>query len=399
MLNVNEALDLIQREIKPLEVETIPLAESLGCTLAADIISGQDSPPFDKALMDGFAVRAADCTAGKARLRIVEEVTAGRVPQKSVEAGQAVQIMTGAPIPVGADAVVPIEQVTLAAETVTINTPPAAGASILKRGAAMRAGDRVVGSGMSIGPQQVGLLAELGCHLVAVRPRPRIAILATGDELVPADQEPGPGQIRNSNEPMLAAQIARAGAVPVPLGIARDDKEHLALGIELGLQADMLLLSGGVSAGKLDLVPSELETAGVRQAFHKVRVKPGKPLWFGTKKTESSVTPVFGLPGNPLSSMVCFELFATVAIRQLTGQDVVQAPYRLPLAIEAKPNMHRPTYQPAKTLTADGVTTVEPIDWVGSADLLSAATATGVVLLPEGDAILTAGSLVEFYPW
>lgn len=399
MLSVSEALDLIRSEIKPLEAEAIPLSDVLGRSLAADIISGLDSPPFDKALMDGFAVRSADCTTAGTTLRIIEEVTAGRVPEQTVGPGQATQIMTGAQIPVGADAVVPVELASPQDTKVAINTAVHAGQSILRRGAAMRSGDKILRSGTLVEPQHIGLLAELGCHLVTVRQRPRIAILATGDELVPADQDIGPGQIRNSNEPMLAAQIVRAGGVPVPLGIARDEREHLAVGIELGLQADMLLLSGGVSAGKLDLVPSELQKAGVEQVFHKVRVKPGKPLWFGTKINNQSVTPVFGLPGNPLSSMVCFELFVRAAIRHLTAQASRREPLWLPLAVDAKPNKHRPTYQPAKTASANGTTSVQPIPWVGSADLFSTANATGVVLLPECESPLPAGSLVEFLPW
>ncbi len=399
MLSVAEALDRVQACVEPLEIQALPLAETLDHTLAADVISGQNSPPFDKALMDGFAVQSGDCATEGATLLVMEEVTAGQVPQLAVTSGHATQIMTGAPIPEGADAVVPIELTTPTDGKVAINTATIAGSNILRCGQAMRAGNRVLASGTTVRPQQIGLLAELGCHLVTVRRTPRVAILATGDELVPVDQDPGPGQIRNSNEAMLAAQIIRAGAIPVPLGIARDDRDHLALGIELGLQADMLLLSGGVSAGKLDLVPSELQKAGVESVFHKVRIKPGKPLWFGTKNSLETIKPVFGLPGNPLSSMVCFEVFVRSAIRRLTGQAGPCPSLRLPLAADTMPNKHRPTYQPATTVTSGERTAIEPVAWVGSSDLYSTVKASGMAVLPEGDQAIAKGTLIEFLPW
>ena len=398
MLTVEQAIARINESLQPLETTTVPLHESRGFTLAADIVSGLDSPPFDKALMDGFAVQSEDCT-GNVVLDVIEEVTAGRVAEKTVQSGQAIQIMTGAPLPDGADAVVQIELTAPEGTTVVIEPAVAAGLNILTQGASIQKGSIVLRQGTIIRPQEVGLLAELGCHSVLVRPKPRVAILATGDELVPINEEPGPGQIRNSNESMLAAQVENAGGIAVPLGVARDEPEHLALGISLGLQADMLLLSGGVSAGKLDLVPSQLSQAGVQKVFHKVQVKPGKPLWFGVSGAENGSIPVFGLPGNPVSSMVCFELFVRTAIRKLVQTKQQARSHPLPLAEEARPNTARPTYHPARLVSTDARTQVRLVDWVGSADLRCTVDATGMAFIPAGESPVPAGELVQYFPW
>jgi molybdopterin molybdotransferase len=398
MLTVQQAIARINDSLSPLDTTTVPLSESRGLTLAADVVSSLDSPPFDKALMDGFAVRSDDCS-GATTLNVVEEVTAGRVAEKTVQAGQAIQIMTGAPLPNGADAVVQIELTKLDGNKVTIEPSVPLGANILTQGASIQNGAIVLRQGTTIRPQEIGLLAELGCHSILVRRRPRIAILATGDELVPINEEPGPGQIRNSNESMLAAQVENAGGIPVPLGVARDEVEHLALGISLGLQADMLILSGGVSAGKLDLVPSELSKAGVEKVFHKVQVKPGKPVWFGVAGADNKSIPVFGLPGNPVSSMVCFELFVRTAIRKLVQARQHTTVHTLPLAKEAAPNVARPTYHPARLVDGDAGTRVQLVDWVGSADLCCTVDATGMALIPMGQSPLPAGESVRYFPW
>lgn len=398
MLTVEQAIARINESLCPLDTTTVPLGECRGLTLAAEIVSGLDSPPFDKALMDGFAVRSGDCT-GNVALDVIEEVTAGRVAEKTVQTGQAIQIMTGAPLPDGADAVVQIELTRPDGNKVVIEPNVAAGTNILTQGASIQNGSIVLRQGTTIRPQEVGLLAELGCHSVLVRPRPRVAILATGDELVPINEEPGPGQIRNSNESMLAAQVENAGGIPVPLGVARDESEHLALGISLGLQADMLLLSGGVSAGKLDLVPSELSKAGVEKVFHKVQVKPGKPVWFGVAGADNGSIPVFGLPGNPVSSMVCFELFVRTAIHKLVQAEQQAAAHALPLAEEARPNAARPTYHPARLVGTDAGTRVQLVDWVGSADLRCTVDANGMALIPAGESPVPAGELVQYFPW
>jgi len=419
MLTVTEAIAEILCHAERLPPTRAALQESLGLVLAEDAVSDLDSPPFDKALMDGYAVRSADVSSGRARLRVVEEVSAGQVPHCRVGAGEATRIMTGAPVPAGADAVIPVEHTKPSGENasttdVAIETSPTpAGRNVLKQGESTRKGARVLAAGCQIRPQEIGCLAELGKEAVSVYPRPRVAVLATGDELVPFNQFPGPGQIRNSNEAMLVAQLSRLGAEPVPLGVARDDRADLSSRIAGGLGCDMLILSGGVSAGKLDLVPAVLADVGVRQVFHKVRVKPGQPVWFGVSvrpppagaAAEGSRIPhgpgrccVFGLPGNPVSSMVCCELFVRTAIRRLMGiEPAAPTSWRARLTKDHFNSGNRPTYHPARWEWTESGPLIEPVRWVGSADLSATATANAMALFPEGERMYPAGTMLEVF--
>lgn len=403
MLSVAEAVAAILAELQPLPVERLPLAETLGLVLAEPVISDIESPPFDKSLMDGFAVRAADVANGTATLRLIETVMAGQVPQHAVGAGETIRIMTGAPLPQGADAVVRVEDAQINGDRIALNTRPIRpGDCVLHRGTALRRGETVLPAGTRLKPQQLGALAELGCSTVPVRRRSHVAVLATGDELVPIDQTPGPGQIRNSNEAMLVAQLQAAGAVPVPLGIARDERAHLRTRILEGLKCDVLVLSGGVSAGELDLVPSELAAAGVRQVFHKVNLKPGKPVWFGVVETASADrrTAVFGLPGNPVSSMVCCELFVRTAIRRLMGAVPAEPqPVTARLTDEYPMRGDRPTYHPAHLTWHDTGPAVRLIRWHGSADLRATVAANAMAYLPAGERTYRAGDLLDVYSW
>jgi len=401
MLTVDEALDLILKTVAPLAPQMVPTADALGLAIAEDVVSDTDSPPFDKALMDGYAVRSAD-VVGETVLTVVEEITAGRVPTRDVQPGEAARIMTGAPLPAGADAVVKIEDTRFdeAAGSVTIQIESIfPGANMMSRGTSMRRGDTVLSVGRELRAQELGALAEMGVATVPVRPRPRVAILATGDELVPVDQQPGPGQIRNSNETMLVAQVIRAGGEPVPLGIARDNRPDLAAKIRDGLRRDVLLLSGGVSAGKLDLVPSELDAAGVRQVFHKVNVKPGKPLWFGSCETMNRCF-VFGLPGNPVSSMVCFELFARPAIQRLMGFENPR-----PKAVSAQLSHEfafrgeRATYHPCQLEWTQTGLFARIGAWHGSADLRSTVDTQGLAVFQPGETEFHAGDWIAVIPW
>lgn len=404
MLTVAEALNHLMSTIIPLDPRSIPLDEAFGLTLAADVKSTTDSPPFDKSLMDGFAVRSTDVSSGTAALHVVEIVTAGQVPVRSVGPGEAIQIMTGAPLPEGADLVVKIEECRRSSDSVQITTQSIRpGTNLMRRGASIRTGDVVLRAGMTLNGSRIGVLAELGRARVDVHRRPTVAVLATGDELVPVAEQPGPGQIRNSNEAMLIAQVQSAGATPVPLGIARDNREDLRSKIEQGLSSDILVLSGGVSAGTLDLVPSELAAAGVREVFHGVEMKPGKPLWFGERTPcglSKSANFVFGLPGNPVSSMVCFELFVRTALRRLMGETTVvpQSTWaRLEHEYTAKAD--RPTYHPAHlTRSPDGVA-VTLIPWYGSSDLCGTAAANGMALLPGIARQYRVGDILETFAW
>jgi molybdopterin molybdotransferase len=345
-------------------------------------------------MMDGYAVRSNDVSAGQTTLTVIEEVVAGRVPSRPIEAGQATRIMTGAPLPQGADAVVMIEKTRPAGESQVLvdGGPVRVGQNVLHQGQEMRRGERVLNPGMVVRPQELGLLAAVGRTSVLAYPRPQVAILVTGDELVTAEQTPGPGQIRNSNGPLLAAQVQRAGGIPRVLSIARDQPESLKDAIQDGLTDPILVLSGGVSAGKLDLVPGVLQEMGVRAHFHKVAMKPGKPVFFGTREAKL----VFGLPGNPVSALVCFELFVRPAIRRLAGH-ADPGPFFVPaiLAKDFLQTSDRPTYHPAQLHVSESGWTVEPVPWHGSPDLRSLGRANAFALFPAGNQLYPVGQTVS----
>lgn len=404
MLTVTQALDQIVREVPVFAPEQIALNDALGLVTAEDVISREDSPPFDKSLMDGYAVLSSDVADGRREFVVVDEVTAGRTPSCDISSGQATRIMTGAPTPRSADVVVPVERTELVdgdPDRVRILVDSIAPEkNVIRQGTNKRVGEEIVATGRLLRAQELSALAELGGAQISARRKPVVAVLATGDELVTADQTPGPGQIRNSNETMLCGQVSNAGGAPVPLGIARDNREDLRRHIEEGLNADILLLSGGVSAGKLDLVPSELERAGVDQVFHKVRVKPGKPVWFGVLRRGGNSCLVFGLPGNPVSSMVCFELFVRTAIRRLTGQfPAIPQSLTARLTHSHSHKDDRETYFPAAVeWTVDGPT-VRLMNWHGSSDLQSTVDADAMVVFPPEPKDYSVNDRVEVVLW
>lgn len=389
MLSVYEAWQQIVDAVEVASPQPVPLGLARGLVLAESVRADADSPPFDKALMDGYAVRAGEMQAGAREFHVVAEVTAGRVFDKAVKPGESVQIMTGAPIPDGADCVIPVEKTERRGDRVSMLVESARpGQNIARRGESVRQGVEVLSPGLELGPVQVGALAEMGKAIVQAIPAPTLAILATGDELVPFDATPGPGQIRNSNEIMLIAQAERAGAKVVALGVAPDDRTSLENSIRKGLECDFLCLSGGVSAGTRDLVPSVLQTVKVEQRFHGCDVKPGRPIYFGELKAQSAPDGrphwIFGLPGNPVSSMVCFELFVRTAIRRRRGIDPAVPPMPIAtLAVQHLSNDSRPTFFPAVATESQEGLSVAPIDWKGSFDLQSTARANCLVLFEE----------------
>lgn len=405
MLSVAEAQSIILKVVRPLAFdETVALDHlALGRVLAEDVVSDVDSPPHDKALMDGYAVRAADLSDGRGRLAVVEEITAGRVPRHALGPGQAARIMTGAPVPVGADAVVQVEHTRSPDDgSVEIDSGPVrAGQNVLPQGREMRRGETVLPEGTVLRPAEFGLLATMGRAEVRVVFAPVVCVLSTGDEVVDAAQVPGPGQIRNGNGPMLVAQVARAGGTPHFLGIARDEVDELRQRISEGLVADALVLSGGVSAGKRDLVPAVLQELGVRAHFHKVEMKPGKPMLFGSQPYEEGdgSTFVFGLPGNPVSSLVCFELFVRPAIRALRGERRPEPRLiRAELAEDFPYRTDRPTYHPAWLGAGERGWCVRPVPWFGSSDLRALARANALAVLPAGDHHHRAGQELSVLP-
>lgn len=396
MITVDEAFELVRQAVRSLPVARVPLGETLGLRLAEPIVSDMDSPPFDKSMLDGFAIAVEDPSPTR---RIIEQVIAGGVPQHAIEPGVTIQVMTGAPIPDGANAVVKHEDTErLDESTVRLpDGPLSPGAGIFQRGGSFQQGEEVVHAGKIVRAIDLALMAEVGQGIVSVIPRPRVAVLSTGNELVECSQPLAAGQIRNSNGPMLVAAIQEAAATPVDLGIARDEVDELRTKIDEGLDADILLITGGVSAGVMDLVPAVLAELGVKQVFHKVRMKPGKPLWFGVRESKGRRALVFGLPGNPVSTLVSFQLFVKPALSALAGREfTLAAPLRGLLTAAIKHRGGRPTYHPCRLdHSPQGQDRVEPLAWRGSADLAALSDANGLMILPAGDYELAVGTPVD----
>lgn len=326
MISVREALQRVLESLPRMGGEQVPLAAARGRALAADIRALRDVPPFRNSAMDGFAVRSADVASASAAapvvLRVLETVGAGAVARQAVVGGTAIRIMTGAPMPEGADAVVRVEDTEEAPGGVAVRAALRAGANVREPGEDMRAGETVLVAGRELRPADVGLLASLGLPHVRVSRHPRVAILATGDELVDVGEPLGPGQIVNSNAYTLAAAVEEAGAEPIHLGIVRDRPEQIRAAFAEAMTADLVLSTGGVSVGSFDYVRPMLAELGYEECFWKVAQKPGKPLTFG----RCGRTPVFGLPGNPVSSLVCFYLYVVPALRTMMGLARVHLP-------------------------------------------------------------------------
>jgi molybdopterin molybdotransferase len=407
MLSVSEALDAVMLESRALPLSVVPLAQARGCVLAEDIHADIDSPPFDKALVDGFAVRSGDLLESGFCLRIGELLTAGRQPSRALEAGEAAAIMTGAPIPEGCDAVVMHERTSTEDGLVRFEkTPVKPGQNLLPKGAEMRAGQVVLPRGALLHPTRLGILASVGRTEVRVIARPQVAVVPTGDELVEPGEKPGPGQIRNSNAVMLRALAEEAGALASCLPIAPDEPLELSRILEQALGvADLVLVTGGVSAGQRDLVPDSLAALGVRRVFHKVSVKPGKPLWFGVAPLPcpgKAGALVIGLPGNPVSGLVSFLLFAAPALAALAGRfPVSPSPREATLVQEFSHRGNRTTYHPARLVrpaTKGRLPSIETLRWSGSSDLLTVASSDGFAIFPGGDRDYNPDEVVNFLP-
>jgi len=409
MLTVGEALEVVLGEARALPPRSGPLSTALGRTLAQDIVADIDLPPFDKSIVDGFALRSEDASRpGLARLRIVDTIYAGQTPSRGIEIGEAAAIMTGAPLPPGADAVVMVEKTQRPEpDHVLIAGPVSPGQNRLVQGREMRAGDIVVPQGVVLDAAKLGVMASVGARHFLYDPRPIVAVVSTGDELVPFDEVPGPGQIRNSNTMLLASLAEEHDATARSLPIAADRREALRDAFTRALEgdssypdrADILLISGGVSAGKLDLVPEALESLGIRCLFHKVKVKPGKPLWFGVgpDRIERPPALVFGLPGNPVSGLVSFLLFVRPALAKL-GRTRAKPIESLPLSDAYRHADDRDTYRPARLIAAPdgGEPRVEPLTWSGSSDLRGVAGSDGFAIFPAGERIYERGERIGF---
>ncbi len=400
LVSVDDALASILRHVAPLPADAVPLQGALGMVLAEDVHAPADQPPFPASVVDGFALRTAD---GDAPRRLIGEQMAGYVAELVVEPGTAVRITTGAPIPAGADAVVMVER---AGEQDGWVTPQpgqslAPGAGIRPIGADVQAGQRVLAAGQALGPAELGMLASLGMDCAPVHRRPVVGVFSTGDELVEPGQPLNPGQIYDSNRPTLLAAVAQAGGQPLDLAVVRDRPGELEQALAAALaQADLLVTSGGVSMGELDLLKPLLARAG-QVHFGRVRMKPGKPLTFATlpvRRADGAIDPtqparpIFALPGNPVSSLVTFQLFVRPAIRRMLGHQAARLPQVMAtLGHEFRLDPERPEFHRVTLRREGGRFVAVSTGSQASSRLLSAAGANGLLVLEQAEAVLPAG--------
>jgi molybdopterin molybdotransferase len=390
VLSVEEALEQILARVRPLPAERVDITVSLGRVLAEPIVSGREIPPWANSSMDGYAVRAADTAGGAATLSVVGRIVAGAMPSRPLTEGEAIRIFTGAPLPPGADAVVPQEDVEARDNRIALSGRVAAGAFVRPAGEDVRVGDRVLEAGTLIGPAEIGLLATLGHSRVQVYQRPRVAILSTGNELADLGTEPGPGQIPNTNSYSLLAQVLEAGAEPINLGVAPDRLEAIEERVRSGMVGDVLVSSAGVSVGELDLVKEALTRAGAELHLWRVSMRPGKPITFGSLAGR----PVFGLPGNPVSAMVTFELFVRPALLTMTGRRTVTRPRIIARALSRISNPgSRRGYLRVTLVPDDGGFGARLTGDQGSGILRSMVLADGLAVVPPDTEIPSGGKV------
>lgn len=399
MISVEQALELVLQHTGKLQrCRRISVESALGCVLAEEVASDIDSPPHDKSQVDGYAICGADLQNDQP-LQVLERVVAGQVPTKPLTAGTAIQIMTGAPVPENCAAVVMVEKTQQLPDDRIRNLDRLqTGMNIMRRATSMKKDESVLAPGTVLRAIEIGLLAEVGRENVWAFLEPAVAILPTGDELVPYAEPPPAGKIRNSNGVLLANLVLQAGGSPIENEIVPDDAEATLTAITANLESDIILLSGGVSAGVHDLVPAALAKAGVMQVFHHVNLKPGKPLWFGFYDRGGDQPPclVFGLPGNPVSGLVCFELFVRPALQKMRGQEPSGlAKRRAALTTEHTHRGDRPAYWPA-VLSANEQE-VTPLRWQGSGDLRTLARANALAHFPGGNQTWNPGDEIAVY--
>lgn len=397
MLSYQQARDLVVSRAsvlsRELQTESVPLLSALGRTLAAQIVADRDYPPFNRSIRDGYAVRAGDTRSG-AQLKCISELKAGDTPTIAVQPGTCIQIMTGAALPDGADAVIMVEHTQRDGDTVTLDRSVPSGQHVVARGSEQSAVKTVLAKGARLGFAQLATAAQVGHAHVTVYRKPGIAILSTGDEVVDFASTPGPFQIRNSNSVSLAAQVTTLHAEPMLLGNAKDTHDDLRSKIATGLKADALVLSGGVSAGKYDLVEPVLKEFGAEFIFDAVAIRPGKPAVFALCQGK----PVFGLPGNPVSTMVTFDLFVRPAIEILSGSAPTPLPFLeviLNERLQEKPGLTH--FLPA-TLEHGDQPRVTPLRWQGSGDIIAMSRANCLLVIPPDRETINAGERVHVLP-
>jgi molybdopterin molybdotransferase len=388
-LQVSVAQRIVLDSVATLGVESVKLEQSLGRVLAENICANRDLPPYDVSAMDGFAVRSADVVNAPVTLEIIEDIKAGDMPTKIVQAGQCSRIMTGAPLPQGADAVIRVEDTQVESQTtVQIVKAVKHGNDIRSQGEGMKSGEVVLLAGTEITPGVIGILATVKAAQFAVHRRPHLAILSTGNELEGMDDPVDRNKIPDSNTYALMAQIQALGIAPVLLGIARDDPVELEQYLRRGLEFDVLLVSGGTSVGVHDYVRPTIEKLGVQMKFWRVAMKPGHPLAFGT----TNKTAVFGLPGNPVSSMVCVEEFVAPALRQMMGNSRLhRRTVTVRLAHDIKHQIGRTEFVRVQLTRNESGYVASTTGTQSSGVLLSMAKADGLLIIPAESKGLAAG--------
>ncbi len=397
MISVAEATQIVIRETSNLGTENVALEDALGRVLAEDVIADSDLPPFDRSQMDGYAVSAADTNSAPTRLRIVGESAAGRGWRLQMKSGEAVRIMTGAPVPLGADAVQQVEltREVDGGEVVELLESAAPGKSIVKRGSEIKAEETVLRASERITAAMMAALASFGYSKVAVGQQPRVAILATGSELVPVDQKPGRDQIRDCNNYSIGSFAQLAGAIIERLPLAVDDIDGLKrLIIGAAERSDVVVTSGGVSMGIYDFTKTALRELDAEIFFERVSLRPGKPTVFARLPKG---TLVFGLPGNPVSVSVTFNLFARTCLLAMQGaKEPAQKEEWALLARKVKPSIDRESYLPARLSTNNrGQLLVEPLKWGGSSDFVAFSQTTALIIIPPGNESLEPGAVVK----
>ena len=392
LLTIEAALARVLARVQALEPEPVPIAEAAGRVLAGEARALVDLPPFASSAMDGFALRAAE-TPG--RLPVVARIAAGRPAERVLEAGEAMQISTGGAVPEGADSVVPIEHVVESDNAIDVEEPVAPGANVRPVGGDVRSGEVLLHAGVVLGAAQIGALAAVGLAEVQCARRPSVAVLSTGTELRQPGEPLEPGQIYESNAPMLAAALRGAGGDVRPISHVADDAEAHRLALAQGLEADVLVSSGGVSVGPHDLVRTTLTQLGVEEDFWGVAVRPGKPVAFGVRGR----TLVFGLPGNPVSALVAVVLFVRPALLALQGAASPGPHYEhARLAAPLRRNAARDDLARARLVRDGDETVVEPVSGQESHMIVRAAAAAALVHGPRGDGELPAGARVRYLP-
>jgi molybdopterin molybdotransferase len=387
----NKVIEEVGKRKGPRATATVSVWDALGLVLEQEVRTDREYPPFDRSTRDGYAVRSKEATPG-AQLKCVGEIKAGDTVREALAAGTCLQIMTGAAVPAGADTVVMIEHTSREGDLVRFERAAQPGQNIVRKGSEAAAAQTILTPGMRLGYAELALAAQVGAVQLQCAKRPRVAILSTGDEVVLIDEAPGEFQIRNSNSVSLAAQVRIAGGEPVVLGNAADRIEVLGEKIERGLKEDALVLSGGVSMGKYDLVESTLKAMGAEFFFDAVAIRPGKPAVFGICQGK----PVFGLPGNPVSTMVTFELFVAPAIDLLSGAEARALPLveaRLAEAMKEKPGLAH--FLPARLEWHGAVPEVKALKWQGSGDIAALAQANCFLMVPADREKIDIGESVS----